>query len=200
MKVTYTGSFYRWRILGVPVAPGKVHCKVHPASSRVFRYIILTYSNWAYWIVSELLQTLTEWASKHSCTNRQWHCHLHHAASVVKPSWLHDFVPPHRPLLFSLQASWPILLSKSTRSDIQWWNVFLFFWNRISYMPPAAPEVHLLLDTSGSWGCAAIWNSHWFQIQWLRISGLRQIRNAAYRSGLGQPMHGLSQSVLYRCD
>ena len=34
-------------------------------------------------------------------------------------------------------------------------------------MPPVAPEIYLLSDTSGSWGCEAIRNSHWFQIQWL---------------------------------
>ena len=175
MKVTYTGSFYRWRILGVPVAPGKVHCKVHPASSRVFRYIILTYSNWAYWIVSELLQTLTEWASKRSCTNWQLLslislALLFASCGICGKAWSHVFAPPQRPLLFSLQASAPILLSKSARSDILWWNVFLFFWKGISYMPPAAPGVHLLLEASGSWGSAAIWNSHWFEIQWPRGS------------------------------
>ena len=28
------------------------------------------------------------------------------------------------------------------------------------------PDVEIHTDTSGSWGCAAVWDRHWFQLQW----------------------------------
>ena len=28
------------------------------------------------------------------------------------------------------------------------------------------PQVHLVTDASGLWGCAAYWNGEWFQIAW----------------------------------
>ena len=28
------------------------------------------------------------------------------------------------------------------------------------------PQVHIMSDASGSWGCAAYWNGEWFQVAW----------------------------------
>ena len=28
------------------------------------------------------------------------------------------------------------------------------------------PDVEIHTDASGSWGCAAVWDRHWFQLQW----------------------------------
>ena len=109
MKVTYTGSFYRWRILGVQVAPGKV--QVRPASSRVLGIYInllqmsLLDSVWATANSNRVGVEATVHVPIDSCCLwLVWRCRLHHAASVVKLSWSHVFAPPHRPLLFNLQA------------------------------------------------------------------------------------------------
>ena len=29
-----------------------------------------------------------------------------------------------------------------------------------------APETEIFTDASGSWGCAAVWEGHWFQLPW----------------------------------
>ena len=71
-------------------------------------------------------------------------------------------------------------------------------------MPPAAPEIYLLSDAFGSWGCAAIWNFHWLQIQWpdqwsaayIAIKEMLPIIVTAAVWG----SQWASQSVLCRCD
>ena len=194
-------------ILGVPVAPDKVQGR-----SSVITFLGIEIDTISLQLrlpeskVSELLQTLTEWVSKRFCTKRQLLSligRLHHAASVVKPG--RTFLRRLIDLSCSVsKLHHHIRLSKSARSDILWWSVFISSWNGISYMLPATPEIYLLADTSGSWGCVAIWNSHWFQIQWpdqwsaanIAIKEMLPIVVAAAVWG----SQWTNQFVLCRCD
>ena len=44
--------------------------------------------------------------------------------------------------------------------------MFLSQWNGISMLLPPQPQHILESDALGSWSCAAIWRSEWFQLQW----------------------------------
>ena len=45
--------------------------------------------------------------------------------------------------------------------------MFIEQWNGVGFTnPPAGPPHQLYTDASGSWGCGAFWNLHWFQLRW----------------------------------
>ena len=68
-------------------------------------------------------------------------------------------------------------LNAGFRSDLRWWACVLPVWNGscpLSYMATGAPQVQLMSDASGSWGCGAyISHGQWFQMQlpesWLDV-------------------------------
>ena len=157
------------RTLGVPIAPEKIQ---GPAQVLTFLGIEINTITMQLTLpdtkLSELREALRFWTDRKSCTKRQLLSligRLHHAASVVKPgrTFLRHLIN------LSTTASklhHHIRLSESSRSDIHWWNTFLSSWNGISMLPPSQPQVSIESDASGAWGCATIWNSHFFQIQW----------------------------------
>ena len=58
-----------------------------------------------------------------------------------------------------------IRLNKGFRADLLWWLTFVSPWNGVSMLCKLKyqnPDV----DASGSWGCAAVRDRHWFQLQW----------------------------------
>ena len=61
-------------------------------------------------------------------------------------------------------------LSKDFRSDLRWWHLFVHAWNGVSFLEcsptPRPPDVYIETDASGSWGCGALFNNLWFQLQW----------------------------------
>ena len=62
-----------------------------------------------------------------------------------------------------------IRLNRSFHLDLMWWRLFLHSWNGISMMStlmPTYPDLSIISDASGTWGCAAVWDTHWFQLQW----------------------------------
>lgn len=62
-----------------------------------------------------------------------------------------------------------VRLSISARSDIEWWFQYCSCWNGISMMSTvnkANPDITMLSDASGSWGCGALSGLDWFQLQW----------------------------------
>ena len=63
-----------------------------------------------------------------------------------------------------------IHLNTEFRADLLWWDAFLTLWNGRSILevhnPNWQPQVTFSSDTSGTWGCGAIWDSKWLQIQW----------------------------------
>ena len=62
----------------------------------------------------------------------------------------------------------PIRLNRSFRSDLAWWRLFAAEWNGVSFLTPTVrlPRQQLASDASGSWGCGAYYDSHWFQLRW----------------------------------
>jgi hypothetical protein len=64
-----------------------------------------------------------------------------------------------------------IRLNLEARSDIEWWYRFASSWNGVSMfleLRRAHLDVQLTSDASGKWGCGAIYDRHWFQLQYSR--------------------------------
>ena len=86
-------------------------------------------------------------------------------------------IRPGRPFLSRLYAmqnigSHPdhfIQLNQPARGDLLWWHLFASKWNGISLLWDLGkkdPDISMVSDASGSWGCGAFWSPHWFQLQW----------------------------------
>ena len=91
---------------------------------------------------------------------------LHDASIIVCPS--HTFIWRLIDLL-NLLTTGLIRLNIEARSDILWWYHFITHWNGLSMMlnPCCSnPDVVLISDASGSWGCGAFCGNAWFKLQW----------------------------------
>lgn len=63
-----------------------------------------------------------------------------------------------------------IRLDTGARSDIEWWHQYCSMWNGVSMMSSvsrATPNITILSDASGNWGCGAFMDSDWFQLEWV---------------------------------
>ena len=52
---------------------------------------------------------------------------------------------------------------------MEWWHTFASAWNGLSVLRDLAgqaPRCEFWSDASGSWGCGAVWQDQWFQVQW----------------------------------
>ena len=87
---------------------------------------------------------------------------LNYAAVAVRPgrAFFHS--------LFEAAASvrepdhW-VHLNQAARAELSWWYMFLQVWNGRSIMPLTNPP---FVIRSGSWGCGAVHEDLWFQLQW----------------------------------
>ena len=64
-------------------------------------------------------------------------------------------------------------------------------------MPTQSHDVHLHMDTSGSFGCEACWGNHWLQLQWPQ--GLEEWSIARKKEKVdtnGNSMYGLGPAVV----
>ena len=53
-----------------------------------------------------------------------------------------------------------------------WWHCFIEQWNGLSMMidnKKSHPDILLMSDASGTWGCGAFFDSFWFQLRWPQI-------------------------------
>ena len=90
---------------------------------------------------------------------------LNHAAKVVRPG---------RAFIRSLidcsgraeGLEHYVHLNGAARAELAWWHSFLQVWNGAAMLPPSAPTYYLTSDASGVWGCVAIFNDRWFQLEW----------------------------------
>lgn len=94
--------------------------------------------------------------------------HLSFACRVVHPG--HPFLRRMFNLLHGhTNLNHFIRIPRHVRSDCEVWKMFLQEFNGISILAPPEPldsqRIHLFSDAS-SWGCAAIFGSRWFQLQW----------------------------------
>ena len=156
--------------LGVPTAPGKC---AGPHTSLVFLGFELDTEALEVRLPQPKLQRtrtlVQEWLRRRVCKKRDMESllgHLQHAASVVCPG--RTFVRRVIELLsmFQNRDHW-IRLNSTFRSDLLWWNCFMEGWNGVSMIPRTLPlTTPMVSDASGSWGCGALWGSHWFQWKW----------------------------------
>ena len=158
-------------LLGTPLAQEK--CK-GPSSILTFLGIEMDTTNMQLRLPREkldrLYQLITEWSIKKLCTKRELDSligQLQHACAVVKAgrSFLRRMIElskiAHKPCHY-------IRLNRSFHSDLMWWRLFLHSWNGISMMSTLMPtyrDLSIISDASGTWGCAAVWDTHWFQLQ-----------------------------------
>ena len=101
------------------------------------------------------LQSLTgllQHATKVVCPGRAFMRRLH-ALQAVGSS-------PHHNVRLNIQA----------RADITWWHVFISRWNGVSMLwdqqRQSTPDVRVVSDASGNWGCGALSLPKWFALEW----------------------------------
>ena len=57
------------------------------------------------------------------------------------------------------------------RADIRWWKAFAAVWNGAAILTILEQDcLSLVSDASGSWGCEAWHDTHWFQLEWSTIT------------------------------
>ena len=119
----------------------------------------------------QLKKLLAEWKGRKGCTRRELESlvgHLQHAAKVVRPG--RRFIRGMLTLLHGLKRPHHYTrLNTSFRADLYWWYTFISSWNGVSILyrlNQQAPDAEFFTDASGSWGCAALWEGHWFQLPW----------------------------------
>ena len=196
--------------LGLPLAIEKVE---GPAVVLVFLGILLDTVRMEMRLPPEKLARLktmvAEWLGRKKATKRQLLSligHLAHAAKVVTPG--RTFVRRMIDLAHSKQelSHW-IYLNEEFRSDLQWWDLFLDRWNGRSCLAThisATPEVVLVSDASGTWGCGAVWQDRWLQLAWSGDWGeqtitVKELLPIALAVAIwGRQWAG--QQVLARCD
>ena len=121
--------------------------------------------------LDQLKSLLTAWKGRKDCTRREVQSlieHLQHAAKVVRPG--RRFIRGMLSLLQGLEKPHHyIRLNTSFRADLHWWQTFISSWNGVSILyrlNRQAPDSEFHTDASGSWGCAALWEGHYFQLPW----------------------------------
>ena len=160
--------------LGVPLAPEKV---AGPSTCLTFLGFELDTVNMQIRLpqhkLGRLLALVTQWKLKKCTTKRELQClagHLQHASKV-------HVVPPGRCLLrriFELMAvaereDHLIRLNVAVRVDLHWWSLLLEHWNGCSVLwccRAIKPEIEVVSDASGTWGCGAVMGRKWLQHKW----------------------------------
>ena len=118
-----------------------------------------------------LTRQLTEWKGRRWCRKSELQslagC-LQHACKVVRPG--RTFLRRVFELLRGAQHSHHyVRLNKGMRSDLAWWELFLETWNGVSLLRPhrlSTPDYEVFTDASGSFGCGAVWEHTWLQLEW----------------------------------
>ena len=90
---------------------------------------------------------------------------LQHATKVVTPG--RTFVSRMYRLAARLKKlSHFTRLTSGFRADLRWWHLFITHWNRLSFINGSTPDYIISSDTSGSWGCGAVFGFQWLQLAW----------------------------------
>ena len=159
--------------LGIPLALEKVE---GPTNLLTFLGITLDTKQMEARLPNEKLScirtTVRSWLRKKKATKREILSLvglLQHATKVVKPG--RTFVARMYATAAKVKRlSFYTRLTKSFRSDLQWWHMFITRWNGISFLHNAPSTSHcdyqITTDASGSWGCGAHFNGRWFQLSW----------------------------------
>lgn len=93
---------------------------------------------------------------------------LQHATKVVRPG--RAFMRRlHVLQSVGSSPSHNVRMNVSARADIVWWHTFVSQWNGVSMLwdhQRASPDVRVVSDASGSWGCGAVALPEWFSLEW----------------------------------
>ena len=121
--------------------------------------------------LARLRDVLQLWSQRRSCRRQQLESligTLQHACRVVRPG--KTFLRRMIDLLRTPSATKPhhhIRLNRAFRADLQWWKTFATNWNGVALFPCISePALSVTSDASGTWGCGAWSDSHWFQLEW----------------------------------
>ena len=158
--------------LGVPLALDKL---LGPSTVLPFLGIELDTDTMELRLPADKLHSLQSliksWQGKKSCTKRGLLSligHLQHAAKVVKPG--RTFVRRMIDLATTAkELHHHIRLNRGFQSDLLWWATFLQEWNGVGMLPTIThlpPNQSITSDASGTWGCAAFWDTCWFALPW----------------------------------
>ena len=121
--------------------------------------------------LKHLQQILGQWRGKKVCKKRDLQSiigSLSHACKVVRSGRAFT----RRLIDLAKLAKRPhhhVRLSREARSDIEWWYQFAGKWNGMSMLRAQRrekPDITLISDASGTWGCGAFWDQKWFQLKW----------------------------------
>ena len=163
----------RW--LGVPVAEQKT---VGPQTSITFLGIEidtvkgeLSFPRDKLLHIRATLKSWKSWRGQKRCSKRELLSllgTLHHAATVVKPGriFLRRIIELST---VAAQLHFIIRLNRSFQADLEWWSTFIEEWNGIGILRAlgvSQPDLSVQSDASGKWGCGAVYNRKWFQLQW----------------------------------
>ena len=175
-----SGQPGRWRLIvgrqrcgcaRRPVARGKIG---GPSTTLVFLGIELDTVAGVLRLPHAKLQRLREeirhWQARRAGTKRELLSLiglLQHAASVVPAgrSFTRRLIDASKS---RRQLAQYVRLNAEARADLQWWSAFLKQWNGRGFFATLAAEPRFVVgtDASGSWGCGAVWASHWFCWAW----------------------------------
>lgn len=123
----------------------------------------------------ELRGTLKKWRGMKSCRRRDLESivgSLNHACKAVRPG--RAFKRRLQDLLSTVERDdRRVRLNREAQADINWWYQFGLGWNGTALMRSVVvdeePREVVLSDASGGWGCGAVWNDRWFQVQWSEL-------------------------------
>ena len=161
--------------LGMPIAAQKVE---GPATCVTFLGIEVDTGAMVLCLPQDKLHCLkskvAEWQSHRSCRKEEVEAligHLSHACKVVRPQrrFLRRMIEL---LAVAKKHHHHIRLSSTFRADLEWWHAFLSPWNGGSMLmkqKEETPDFQIWTDASGSWGCAAVWESEWLQVDWQQL-------------------------------
>ena len=191
--------------LGVPVAQEKC---AGPAAVLVFLGFELDTNQMVIRLPEVKLhrtQSLVrDWLGKKACKKRDLESllgHLQHAATVVHPG--RTFVRRLIELVSTVQTQdWGICLSSSTRSDLNWWFVFMERWKRSLHGSKSFNACHPTGDRR-LW-LLGLWSS--LGIMVVAVEMGRSINRVAYLSkgaspnslcgsGMGRALGGMASGV-----
>ena len=159
--------------LGVPLKWSKVE---GPTTELTFLGIVLDTIKGEIRLPQEklgqLVYLVSAWSHRKACRKRELLSligKLAHACKVVKHgrTFLRRMIDTAQR---ARQLDHWIHLTAEFRSDLLWWDTFLPLWNGRSMLevhnPRGQPEITFSSDASGSWGCGAMWNERWIQMEW----------------------------------
>ena len=119
----------------------------------------------------ELKELLATWQSRRTCRKKELESlvgKLAHACKVVRPG--KTFLRRMFEVVSGVhQPHHHVRLNAEFRSDLTWWATFLESWNGVSLLQEFGPRQishQFVSDASGSFGCGALWEFRWLQLQW----------------------------------